>query len=146
MNKKAVIVIISVVVLISIAVLVIKNSIPDMEPVYKSKKLTFSKLPSLFLKSCQWGLTYDHKVVVLSTDSTEKFSPDSTKEFIYRGASFLYYRTSNDSLWLYLYSKSNRPPFFKSKIKVIQIELENPDMIKLYSNEAYKSKGLIKFE
>ena len=90
-------------------------------------------------------MTYDSKFIVLSTNGEEQFTADSNKEYVYKGASFLFYKFSNDSLFIYTYDKAHTPQLFNSKIKIKQIELDNPAMMKLEGGSAYGIRGLTEF-
>jgi hypothetical protein len=145
MKKKYLI--ITLLVVIAIIGFVIYNQIPDIKPIYNLKKLvTSSGNEPLYLKSKSWGMTYDSKVIVLSTNKEEEFIADSTKEYIYKGASFLFYKLSNDSLIIYTADKAHTPQVFNSKINIKQVELDNPAMMKLKGDSAFKSKGLNEFK
>ncbi len=105
-------------------------AIPDFEPVYKIKEIKFDNSNAvLFYKTKTWGITGDHSVSFLSPSSEKERFPDSTKNYVYKQPSFTGYRTSNDTLWLYVYSKAPVPQFFDSKIRVMQVELENLEMM-----------------
>ncbi|WP_428331558.1 hypothetical protein [Mucilaginibacter sp.] len=145
MKRKYLIIILLVV--IAIIGFVFYNQIPDMKPIYNIKKLVISNgNEPLYLKSKTWGMTYDSKVIVLSTNEEEEFTADSTKDYIYDGASFLFYKFSNDSLFIYTADKAHTPQVFNSKIQIKQIELDNPAMTKLKGDSAFRSRGLTEFK
>jgi len=132
--------------IIAIIGFVIYIQIPEMKPIYNIKKIANTNFNNpLFLKSMTWGITYDSKVIVLSTNDEEEFIPDSTKDYVYKGASFLFYRFSNDSLLLYVADKTHIPELFNSQIKIKQIELDNPAMMNLKGNSAFVRQGLTEF-
>jgi hypothetical protein len=144
MERKYLIILLMVVAIIGFA---IYNQMPDIKPIYNIKKLVISKgNEPLYLKSETWGMTYDSKVIVLSTNEEKAFTADSTKDYIYKGASFLFYKFSNDSLFIYTDDKANTPQAFNSNLKIKQIELDNPAMMKLKGDSAFKSQGLTEFK
>jgi len=123
------------------------NQIPDMKPIYNIRKLVaISHNETLFLKSKAWGMTYDNKLIILSASDGEEFMADSTKDYVYKGASFIFYKISNDSLFIYTDNKAHIPPLFDSKFIIKQIKLENPAMMKLKGDSAYKNLGLTEFK
>jgi len=145
MKRKYLIIILLVV--ITIIGFVFYKQIPDMKPIYNIDKLVISSgSEPLYLKSKTWGMTYDSKVIVLSTNEEEEFTADSTKDYIYKGASFLFYKFSSDSLFIYTADKAHIPQVFNSKFKIKQIELDNPAMMRLKGGSAFKSQGLTEFK
>ncbi len=123
----------------------IVDRIPDLGPTYVIKEINFPGNNSkLYLKSKYWGITDDHVIIQLSTDNSS--SVDSLHNYVYKGESFLFYKTSRDSLFLYVYKKAINPPQFNTKIKIAQIELPNTEMMDLFSKDGFKKKGLFKFE
>jgi hypothetical protein len=42
--------------------------------------------------------------------------------------------------------KSDVPQNLKTGIKIVQVELENPEMMRLIKNDQYKAEGLNTFE
>lgn len=139
---KIVLIVVSVIVgIIFTAIMILYFAMPNMEPDYKTKKITFNNSDEvLFFKTSTWGISADHWVSVLSANSENEIKPDSTKGYVYKEPSFTFYRTYNDTLWLYVYSKAPVPKLFDSKIKVIQVELENPDMMKIRQTNLYQGK------
>jgi len=116
---------------------------PNFEPDYNIKEIGFTDNSiKLYLKSKTWGISANHEVVQLSTNSKSEI--DSVHNLVFKDPDFLFYKTSHDSLFLYVYSGAIKPPQFNSTIKIIQVELPNPQMIDLYHD--FKSKGLNKFE
>jgi|SRR5690554_4969677 len=95
----------------------------------------------LFIKKISWGLTYDHNVFLLTCSPDKSVEPDSTSEYIFL-SSELFYKVSNDSLYIFTSLKAKTPLIFNSKFKVVQQELENVEIMKLREDKNYKKEGL----
>jgi hypothetical protein len=105
----------------------------NYSPIYKLVKIQSSKGDEIFLKSKNWGLTYDHQLTFISTSSIQKWEEhDSTKELVYKGLEPFIYEYKKDTLFIFCRLKSAIPAEFKSEIKIIQKEVENPEYIELY--------------
>jgi len=142
MNKLAIVLILTIL-FIAAAGLIFFWNLPDSGPTYITKAITFGRSePKLYFKLKNWGITADHQTIELSVDSQSKPDVDSLRNYIYKGLDFIFYKTSYDSLFLYVYSKSPTPTHFHSKFKVLQIQVENRDMMTLFENDNYKKKGL----
>jgi hypothetical protein len=96
------------------------------KPVSTKKQIYFpNKMTSIYLKSNNWGLTYDHKITVISTDYDLEFKADSISEYIFHGFDGIIYKTENDTLKIYSRQQPKIPPKFESEIKVKLIEVKN---------------------
>ncbi len=89
-----------------------------------------------------WGLTGDQQVNVISNIDSTDFTPQSSREYVYRGLSAIYYKLQDDTLFIYTPTIAPVPQDFKIPYKVIQIELSNPEAMDLIVNDNYKQKGL----
>ena len=103
------------------------------KPVSETKQIYFpNKMTSLYLKSNNWGLTYDHKITVISTDSDLEFKSDSISEYIFYGFDGLIYKAENDTLKIYTRQLPKIPPKFESDVIVELIEIKsNPEWGKM---------------
>jgi len=143
--KKTLIIIFSVLILGTILIVWVLRSVPDLNPEHKVVSINFGSYGNpLYLESETWGLTNDHSFTILS-DRKGDITEDSLRAFLYKQADFLFYRTNADTLWLYVYKRAPKPTLFKSKIKVVEIELENPDMIVLKRTHKYNGKEVEEF-
>ena len=114
----------------------------DNTPVVLVKKIYSPKLrDSIFLKKISWGLTYDNEIIVVSTSSSLSIEPNPKKEYVFL-TSEIFYKVSNDSLYIYTSQSVKNPIYFKSRFRVIQKVLSNPEMMNLKGYENYKNKGL----
>lgn len=96
----------------------------------------------LFIKKKTWGMTGDGQVIIISDNDNREFEPDSTKDYVFKGLSPLFYKVERDTLLLYTYQVSSVPSNLKSNFIIRQIELENPSMMNLIENDNYKQQGL----
>lgn len=114
------------------------------KPVYNVESVYFPDInEDIFLKSKNWGLTGDHKISVISTNSEYEFQPDSTKEFIFHGFGGLLYELRNDTLFVYSSQNPKPPKYFDSKVSIEVIQISNPEWVKM--NSKIKT-GIQKFE
>lgn len=96
------------------------------KPVSEKRQIYFpEKMTSLYLKSNNWGLTYNHKITVITTDSGLEFKADSISEYIFYGFGGLIYKAQNDTLKIYTRQQPKIPPKFESEIIVELIEIKN---------------------
>lgn len=70
------------------------------------------------------------------------FEEQPNDAYVFEGLTPFYYKFENDSLKLFIGRESEIPKNFKSKIKIIQIVLLNPEMTELDAN--YEKEKLIK--
>ncbi len=123
------------------------NAFPDYEVKYEIKEIKFQNDSSpIFIKRKVWGITYDNQIIVISSSPKKKFDSDSTTDYVYEGLSPFYYKFFKDSLFVYTMKKSDVPKNLKTGVKIIQIELENSEMMRLIKNDQYKAEGLKTFE
>ena len=99
---------------------------------------------SVYIRKKLWGITHDHKVIWISSQPDENAEHDPNTNYIYKGSSPLFYRITDEGLEIYTMKASPIPPGFESSVKIVQIELDNPDMMELLKN--YNRKGLKKLE
>ena len=113
------------------------SSVPNLQnPAdYTVEKLIFTNHDSLFLKK---KTDVKEDLAIISTSSDLKLEPDTSTDFIYDiSSSPLLYEITNDSLIIYTRNSSNFPVKFTSKIKIKQVELDNPSMMNLIDNKKY---------
>ena len=121
------------IILISLVLNIIGCFGNSYEPIINTVKITSSTGENLYLKSKNWGLTYDHQLTVISMSSVQTWTePDSMKEYVYKWLEPFLYEFKNDTLFIYCNTKAPTPNSFTSNIKVIQKEVDN------YSDLIYK--------
>lgn len=118
-----------------------KNEDVQFDVVELSSKKIKSKL---FIKKLVWGMTSDNCIVTIGTSNIKENKPNRNKNYIYNGLDPLFYKVSGDTLSIYTYKTSTVPKDFLTAFKIIQIELENPEMMELIEKDNYKNKGLVK--
>lgn len=99
---------------------------------------------SVFLRKKLWGISYGHQIIWISSQSNKKLECDQKTDYIYKGSSPLFYLVKDKELEVYTSKASPMPVEFKSGVKIIQIELDNPAIMELLTT--YESKGLKKLE
>lgn len=97
----------------------------------------------IYIKKKVWGMTSDHQVIVISNKKEKQFVPAANQNYIYNGMAPLFYKLQKDSLYIYTYKVSSIPKDLITDFKIIQIELENPEMMKLLEHDNYKNQGLM---
>jgi hypothetical protein len=133
--------------IIIILAFIFYNAMPDYKAKYDVKEIkSQSVISPIFIKRKVWGITYDNQIIVISSSAEKEFNPDSTMDYIYQGLSPFYYKFYKDSLFIYTMKKSDVPQNLKTGIKIVQVELENPEMMRLIKNDQYKAEGLNTFE
>ncbi len=92
----------------------------------------------LYIKTTNWGITGDTQITVISEDSIVDFNRiNYDKCYVFHGLEPFLYKQVSDSLFLYTQTKIDEPKFFKSKWRIVQIEIDNATMMELYQNEEY---------
>lgn len=107
----------------------------EVTPITKSGK-------NIYIKKKIWGMTADHQVIVISKSGRKKFEVDSTKDYAFYGSMPLFFRQQGDTLFIYTRKIVKVPADFNSSFSIIQIELSNPEMMRLIENDSYKKEGL----
>lgn len=110
------------------------------KPVYKLKQIK----ENLFIKEKNWGITSDHRVIVVSTSPKIEFALDSTKDYIINTHE-IYYKIENEIIYIYSLGKASIPKFFNSKYKIKYFELSEVQMMTLIANRKYNT-GIIYFD
>lgn len=122
------------------------NVIPDIKPIYKKIEIKSEiDKTSIFLKKKVWGITFDNSITVISKSPIDDFEIDDKSNYIFKNVSTFLYRFNKDSLIVYIPQKVLPSLKFNSKIKVIQVELNNVEMMNLLENDSYKKRGLLLF-
>ena len=107
---------------------------------FKMKELYIKNMDkTIYLKNLKRGLNYNK--LVISTSKGRGTTLE--KDFIYTWDETLFYRISNDTLYVLCKNMAEEPTNFNSGIKVLQEEYSNPEYYKLLKN--FKKMGLEKF-
>lgn len=116
------------------------KALPETDTPSYSEKIIAD---SVYLKTRIWG---NEQLAIITQSSKIDLELDSNKDYIFDLSSPVFYKNVKDSIIIYTYIKTKVPQNFKSKIKVVQIELSNPKMMDLIKNQNYIKLGLKKME
>lgn len=140
---KKIIIVFGIITVLGIVVFfVVDNTFPKYDPEFTVKEIHSNILKKdIYLKKKSWGISYDSEVVVISTSPEKHFEPDSTKDYIFLDPE-IFYKVSQDTLYIYTMSKAKKPEKFDSQFKIKQIRISNPEKMELMGNANYKKKDL----
>ena len=96
----------------------------------------------LYIKKKVWGMTSDNQVIVISSSNEKEFTLEGTENYIYEGIMPMLYKLQKDTLSIYTLKVSAVPKNLKTDFKIVQIQLENPTMMKLIVHDNYRAKAL----
>ena len=141
---KTFILIIVILLLIIVAFLIYTYfRLPDYQPKVSIIEIYSSNFEEkIFIKRKVWGITGDDGIIVISKSSNKSFEPNTDSEYVFAGLSPFFYSFRNDTLNIYVGKESKKPIEMNTRIKINQIVLTNPEIMKLMEN--YKEKGLNK--
>ena len=91
-------------------------------------------------------MTSDNQVIAISNSDEKDFTTDSTKSYVYEGVMPLLYKIQKDTLFVYTLKMSVIPQGLITNFKIVQVQLENPEMMTLIEHDNYKAKGLTKID
>ena len=94
---------------------------------------------TIYFKSFSRGLNYNK--LAISCSKGRKTSHE--KDYVYTWGETLFYRVSNDTLYVLCKNKAEEPTKFKSGVKVYQVEYSNPEYYELLKD--FTKMGLEKF-
>ncbi|MCP4705339.1 MAG: hypothetical protein GY865_12075 [candidate division Zixibacteria bacterium] len=95
---------------------------------------------SLFVKKKNWGMTYDHQIVFISSQPKQDDEYNPHYDYMYRGLQGLLYKVSNDTVYIYASTLSPTPDSFSSQLVIIQVEIYY-DKMHEFQKDSYK-KGM----
>jgi hypothetical protein len=104
----------------------------------KELQITKGNKP-IYLKNLKRGLNYSK--LTISSSGFRRTSIE--RDYIYTWDETLFYRVSNDTLFVLCKNKAKSPIKFDLNIKVIQKEYSNPEYYELQKN--FRKMGLEKF-
>lgn len=107
---------------------------------YKIKEIYIKATDrTIYLKCLKRGLNYNK--LAISTSKGRRTSLE--KDYIYTWDETIFYRVSNDTIYVLCKNKAEEPTNFKSGVFVHQEEYSNPEYYKLVEN--FNKIGLEKF-
>lgn len=87
-----------------------------------------------------YGLLGNHSKIIISKNKIRNAVFNPQKDIFAKGVSTIFYKKTQDTLYLFPSSNLNIPTNFISKVKIVQKDLENAEFVKLL--ETYPSNGL----
>lgn len=109
----------------------------SLQPTYRLIELRHNK-NILYINSKNWGVTGDSQLTYIASVTNDEFKIDSSKQIVFSGLQPFLYEQIQDTLFLYLRKKVVVSKAFNLNWKIIQVEVDNPTMMKLYSDKKYK--------
>lgn len=142
-RKVAIGVILGALIGVTIAYFVIK--IPDFEPVVRKFQIsTPNAVEPIYVTAKNWGVSYDHQMILISTGKKEGVMYDPETDIKYDGLSPLFSKFSGDTLQLFVRVASKIPDNFYAKVPIRQFILTNVEMQRLVRN--YKRLGYTRLD
>lgn len=136
-----------IIVIVSLAVIVLAflwcayTRLPDYKATISKVEIYSNNLDErIFIKEKVWGVSANHRVIVVSKSPENDFQPNENCEYVFKGSLPFFYKFENDTLNLYVRRKSTVPEKLSTNIQINQIVLSNPEMMALMDN--YGEKGL----
>jgi hypothetical protein len=103
---------------------------------------TANKKVPIFIRQKVWGMNADHRLVYITSNKDENIGPSGNTDYIFKGFSPLFYKQSNDTIYIFCSVASITPPNWTDFFDIKQIELSNPEMMKLLDKDNYKKENL----
>lgn len=131
--------------LVLIVVVVLWIYIPgeDTFTQYKTIEITTTnKEAAVFIKQKVWGMNADHRLVYITTNKDENVGPNENTDYIFKGFSPLFYKQSNDTIYVFCSVASITPAKWIKSFSIKQIELSNSETMKLLDKDTYKKENL----
>lgn len=114
----------------------------DKEHLKEKRTLYFSKCDEFFyIYGYTYGMLGNHAEIIISKNKNKNKNP---KTDIYFKGGLIFYKIKSDTLYLFVQTKKEIPNNLKTKVKIIQKELEGYEMTDLL--DSYPKNGLQKIE
>jgi len=124
-----------------IFVIIFLRSTPQWEPVISRIEINIPDLnESVYVTKKIWGVSYDHQIILISSQPKKEVKYDPETDYLYEGHSTLFYKVDGRDLKIYTRKRAHPPQHFDSEVNIVQIELDNVGMNKLKEN--YEKEGL----
>lgn len=88
----------------------------------------------LYFESKSWGLTSNHKIILIRNYYNEEFVYDSIRDIKIVGEDYIFYELKSDSLILYLEHPVSIPTNFSTNLQVKQIRLKGSEFRNYFEN------------
>ncbi|HEY9259079.1 hypothetical protein [Chitinophaga sp.] len=110
---------------------------------YKTTEITTTNREAhVFIRQKVWGMNADHRLVYITNDKDEDAGPSENTDYIFKGFSPIFYKQSNDTIYIFCSVASIVPPNWINSFTIHQIELNNQEVMKLLDKENYKKENL----
>lgn len=103
---------------------------------------TSNKEVTVFIRQKIWGLNADHRLVYITNNKGENIGPSENTDYIFKGFSPIFYKQSNDTIYIFCSVASMTPPNWINSFNISQIELSNSEMMNLLEKNNYKKENL----
>jgi|GEM_PF-4529368 len=114
----------------------------DYSPVIKAIEVPlYEANKSVFIIEKVWGINSEHREIIISEQAPINGAIVDVA-YIYRGQLSFLYKLESDTLVVYLRNEMEKKLPYGDQVKVTQVILDNPSMMKLL--ETYDEEGLEK--
>ncbi|MCW3465827.1 hypothetical protein [Chitinophaga nivalis] len=103
---------------------------------------TSNKEMTVFIRQKIWGINADHRLVYITNNKAEKIGARKNTDYIFNGFSPIFYKQSNDTIYIFCSVASITPPNWINSFNITQIELSNSEMMNLLDKNNYKKENL----
>ncbi len=101
-------------------------------PTFEKKVIPFHKHDTwLYLKSKTWGITGNHRISVLSASDELDFEPNEKTDFIFEDFEKIIFRSTPDSLIVYVNHEVTMPVNFQSPVYIRIVKLNSNEYIEI---------------
>ena len=103
-----------------------------------SEKFDYDKVhfehEDIYIKKINWGITGGAQKTAISTSKRNTFD-NQESDYTYNGLTEFFYKTSGDTLLLFVRDEFEQPTSWNSNIIVKQVVLDNPHFMDLFDEE-----------
>lgn len=111
--------------------------------VFAIQEIDFQEIDeAIYLKHKARGLNYE--VIVISPKKKRGRKPNSDREYVYTWDETLFFKKSQDTLYVYCSHKAKTPSEFKSDVVIVQKQYSNPEFVYQFKQK-YIEMGLERF-
>ena len=138
------IVVLGVIVIVGTRVLLNVVNIPSWGVHEQSGQIIVNEYihTGLFLRARSSGLNNAHRTILITSSDDDGFPADSTKEYVYREQSPIFYKLDGRSFIIYAHKASAVPQHFDTKLDIVQVEINDEEIHRLCDHAQYKKEGL----
>lgn len=96
----------------------------------------------LYVYEYNWGVSGNHSDIVISNREIKNKNINEDFDYYFKGNSIMFYKTTKDTLHLFVETKVKIPPKMTSKIIIVQHEKTNAELYSL--RNSYQGQGIKK--